>query len=137
MKACVVDDDYTSRVLLKDFLVDEDWEVVEFRHPQKKSEELQTSLAEELNDETTKLLIMDVRFGRDAEGLGLGLKTVKSLVEEGDIRDDFIIIFVSQFGKELIDFSDIEKLFNKHDIKNYWIDKPVDFVFLNEILNIS
>lgn len=134
MKACVVDDDYTSRVLLKNYLIDEGWEVVEFKSPNYKSENKITNLKEELAHKNTKLLIMDVRFGREEPGLRLGLATIKSLVESGDIKDSLVIILVSQFGKEQAGYNDLEPILQNRNIQNHWLDKPIEFVHLNEIL---
>ena len=74
MKACVVDDDYTSRQLISDYLEDEGLKVVRFDHPDNRSEIKKTSLSKELQDPNTKILIMDIRFGREAVGLKRGLK---------------------------------------------------------------
>jgi CheY-like chemotaxis protein len=134
MKACVVDDDYTSRVLLKDFLDDDGWNVVSFNHPDSNSIEADTRLVDELKDEATKLLVMDVRFGRDADGLWLGLATVRQLAENAELRNDQIVVFVSQFGKNLTGFRDVEHILNVLGIKNHWMDKPVDYTFLNQYL---
>jgi len=137
MKACVVDDDYTSRVLLRDFLDDDGWEVISFNHPENSSEENSSMLVDELRDVTTKLLIMDVRFGRDADGLWLGLSTVRQLAENAELRSDQIVVFVSQFGKDLTNFRDVEEILKVLGIKNHWMDKPVDYTFLNQYLSDS
>lgn len=134
MKACVVDDDYTSRVLLKNYLIDEGWQVVVFDSPVSKTENQKPNLKEVLSDKDTKLLIMDVRFGRENDGLRLGLKTIKNHVESGDIKNSMVIILVSQFGKDQADYSDLETILKDKHIFNHWLDKPVDFVILNEIL---
>ena len=131
MKACVVDDDYTSRILISEFLEDEGWDVILFSHPDKLSEK-GTPLNEELFDDQTKLLIMDVRFGRDAEGLRLGLNSVKYLAESNTLRPNCLVLFVSQFGRDYIEFSSVEEILTKKKIHVNWLDKPIDYVLLNE-----
>ena len=132
MKACIVDDDYTSRVLLGEFLKDQGWEVILFVHPDKPSENNNTLLHNELKDKNTKLLIMDVRFGRDTDELRLGLTSVKRLVELKIIQSNCLVIFVSQFGRDHIEFTSVENILKKNNIEFYWFDKPVDFVLLDE-----
>ena len=133
MKACVVDDDYTSRVLLKDYLEDMGWDVLLFSHPENKTEH-GTSLAEELSDNKTKLLVMDVRFGRDADGLTKGLKVTEILANEEKLNQDCRVVFISQFGKVRVQFDSVEKTLLTKGIHFEWLDKPVDFVSLNQIV---
>lgn len=134
MKACVVDDDYTSRILIGQFLEDEGWDVILFSHPDIKSEK-GTQLNEELSDKSTKLLIMDVRFGRDAEGLRLGLNSVKYLAESNTLKPNCLVLFVSQFGRDYIEFSSVEEILTKKEIRVDWLDKPIDYVLLNETIS--
>lgn len=134
MKACVVDDDSTSRVLLGDYLQDEGWKVVTFVHPDKPSE-VGTSLVEELSDKETRLLIMDIRFGRDADGLEKGLNTVKKLAKEGKLKSECAVLFVSQFGRDRIQIDSVYESLEERGIDFNWLDKPVDTVFLNDIIN--
>jgi DNA-binding NtrC family response regulator len=133
MKACVVDDDHTARILLGGYLEDRGWVAQLFNHPDTPSEENKT-LTEALSDRDIKLLIMDVRFGRDKEGLAKGPKTVEKLVNEGKLLSNCFVLFVSQFGKERIDFDSVEKALNDKKIAFDWLDKPIDFVLLNNIL---
>ena len=133
MKACVVDDDYTSRVLLKDYLEDMGWDVLLFSHPENKTEH-GTSLAEGLSDNKTKLLVMDVRFGRDADGLTKGLKVTEILANEGKLNQNCRVVFISQFGKVRVQFDSVEKTLLSKKITFDWLDKPVDFVLLNLIV---
>ena len=134
MKACVVDDDYTSLDLLGGFLEDRGWETVLFRDPDKPSLN-GTMLEKELSNEDTKLLVMDVRFGRDAEGLRKGLTTVNRLAEEDTLTSNHNVVFVSLFGRDAIQFESVEATLGVKGIKPYWLDKPVDWVQLNEIIN--
>ena len=134
MKACVVDDDYTSLILLKEFLEDQGWNVTVFSHPKEFSEN-DKNLADELQGNENKLLIMDARFGRDTEGLRLGLSTVEKLVASKKIRSDCMVIFVSQFGKETINFSSYKDNLKSNGIECEWLDKPVDFVLLDAKIN--
>lgn len=133
MKACVVDDDSTSRVLLGEFLKDEGWNVVLFNHPTSLSK-IGTTLLDELTDMSPKLLVMDVRFGRDAEGLRLGLNTAKHLVETNKLTSNCLVVFVSQFGRDHIEFNFIEEALKTNGIQFHWFDKPVDFVKLKGCL---
>jgi|LGVE01.1.fsa_nt_gb FixJ family two-component response regulator len=133
MKACVVDDDYTSRVLLRDFLEDMGWGVLLFSHPERISEK-GTSLVEDLSDNNTKLLVMDVRFGRDADGLTKGLKVTEILANEGKLNQNCRVVFISQFGKVRVQFDSVEKTLLSKGINFDWLDKPVDFVLLNLIV---
>ncbi len=133
MKACVVDDDYTSLVLLKDYLEDMGWDVLLFSHPEKISEK-GTTLVEELSDKSTKLLVMDVRFGKDADGLTKGLKVTETLANEGKLNQNCRVVFISQFGKVRVQFDSVEKTLLSKEINFDWLDKPVDFVSLNQIV---
>lgn len=129
MKACIVDDDFTSLILLGEFLEDQGWDASTFHHPNKPNENGKT-LEDALSLKDTKLLIMDVRFGRDKEGLMLGLKTVEKLVESDQIKSECGVLFVSQFGQEDINFSSTKKLLESKGIQCDWLDKPVDFIQL-------
>ena len=86
MKACVVDDDYTSRVLLKDFLVDEGWDVAEFSHPEKKSEELS-----EIPEEP-----LEKRLNAITESPDIDIDVAKAYTELADLI---------KTGKEILDNS--------------------------------
>lgn len=134
MKACVVDDDPSSRQLLSEFLEDQGLEVVTFDHPDKTSVKKKSDLAGELSETTTKFLIMDVRFGRDAEGLTKGLKAVEALAKEKKLTSNCSVLFVSQFGREAINFHSLEETLEKNGITFYWFDKPVKNVELGEII---
>ncbi len=131
MKVCIVDDDHTSRVLLGEYLEDRGWEIIVFIHPDKPSLK-NTLLIDELSDKNTKLLIMDVRFGRDADGLEKGLTTVKKLAEEDKLFSDCCVLFVSQFGREKVQIDSVERSLKEKKIRFYWLDKPIDYVLLNE-----
>lgn len=133
MKACVLDDDHTSLALLSDFLKDEGWEVVMFTHPDRPSES-GTRLDKELSDERTELLIMDVRFGREDDGLIKGLNAARTLAEQKMLISGSTVVFVSQFGRDSIQTDDVEDTLGKNGVHFYWLDKPVDFVHLKDII---
>lgn len=134
MKACVVDDDHTSLVLIGEFLEDQGWDVSLFNHPSAKSSD-GSNLEDIVSQEDNKLLIMDVRFGRDKEGLKLGLQTVKNLIEQKKINLECMILFVSQFGQEDINFCTYENSLKGKGINCAWFDKPIDFVLLNSYIS--
>ncbi len=134
MKACVVDDDFTSRTLMRDYLNDMGWDVLLFNHPDGTPEPDNKTLPDALSQDDINLLVMDVRFGKDAEGVFKGLKETKKLAEKGHLSSRCKVIFISQFGKDIDEFEKVKKTLDEKGIENWWLDKPLDFVELDGII---
>jgi hypothetical protein len=75
---------------------------------------------------------MDVRFGRDTDGLAKGLTTVRKLADENKLKSNCVVFFVSQFGRDVVQTGPVEAILEKKQIRFYWFDKPIDYVQLGQ-----
>lgn len=118
MKIAVVDDDFTARTLIAEFLEDEGYQVIKGETP----EELTPRISE------VGVIVMDVMIGQDRTK---GLQYVRDNAE--NITKDKLVIFVSNFGQK---HEGIQDLLNEiNDKVNFkWFDKTFDTAFFDTLL---
>lgn len=118
MKIAVVDDDFTARTLIAEYIEDEGYEVIKGETP----EELTPRISE------VSVIVMDVMIGQDRTK---GLQYVRDNAVK--ITKDKLVIFVSNFGQK---HEGIQGLLNEIiDKVNYkWFDKTFDTAFFSALL---
>jgi DNA-binding response OmpR family regulator len=116
MRIAVVDDDYTARTLLSEFLEDEGYDVVAIRDP---------NMLESI--ENCAAIIMDVMIGHDRYA---GIDYVLEQRDSERISDEVQVVFISNFGR---DSTEIRNRLQR--VGDYaWLDKPIDLPELGDIL---
>jgi DNA-binding response OmpR family regulator len=122
MKLAVVDDDFTSRTILKDFLEDQGYQVEAADRP------------EELKDlSQVNLLIMDVMIYKDRLA---GINFILDQKLRGKISEQHGIIFISNYAKSSVIDELLSQLGEIH--KDYeWFDKPLNLIdFHKSVKNV-
>ena len=116
MKVVLVEDDYTYRTMISEFLEDLGYVVVEASHPDK----LQSV-------EGCQAFIMDVMIFSNRTA---GIDYIIDLQTQQRIQDDTLVIFISNFGRESQAVQD-----RLDQVRQYeWLDKPVDLPTLRRLL---
>jgi CheY-like chemotaxis protein len=116
MKVALVEDDFSYRKMMSDFLEDLGYLVVQADQPEKLE-----------GIERCDAFIMDVMIPPNRTG---GIDYIIDLQTRERINDDTLVIFISNFGRESKEIQD-----RLAQIKNYeWLDKPVDLVTLERLL---
>jgi hypothetical protein len=133
--AYIVDDDFTSRENIADYLIDLGWKVIVLKHPSEIIQESKKSLSDVLSTSSANLLVMDVRFGTEEVGLTQGLVYVKDLLLKNLISKTCKIVFISQFGEESTPYQQLSQSLTEAGIKHIWFNKPVDTVYLDSFIN--
>ena len=116
MKIAVVDDDYTARTLISEFLEDEGHSGVSAAHPDK----LQ-------NIPSFGAIVMYVFIGTERHG---GIEYILRKREEKEISSDNLVIFVSNFGRDSLEI--VRLLDQVGDFE--WLDKPIEMLELDRII---
>jgi len=108
----LIEDDYSSRLVLKSFLEDRGYELKCYKEP---------PAPEEIPDNA--LLIVDVRLGGQRAA---GIQFVLSLPED---KIKLPLILISNWGRDRIK-SDLKDLETKRKSKFRWMDKPIQLDLL-------
>lgn len=113
MRIAVVDDDFTARTLISDFLKDEGHEVTVVDSPNKLSD-----------IQEYDAIVMDVMIGSERYA---GIDYI--LRQKETIGPSTQVIFISNFGRGTAIMSRLK------DVDAYrWLDKPIDLPELAEII---
>ena len=116
-KIAVVDDDYTARVLITEFLEDEGYEVISVENPK--------NIGHHIED--CSVIIMDVRIEFDRYA---GLDYILEQQKNQKIDPSTRIIFISNFG-----YDTQEMRTRLQEVGKYtWLDKPLEMTELRRIL---
>lgn len=116
IKVAVVDDDYTTRTLVVDFLEDRQCDVIWSEDPDK--------LPEIGN---CQVLIMDVMIKKNRYA---GIDYIIELKQKGKLNPDTLVVFISNFGRE----SDEIKTRLAQIEKFVWLDKPINWARFAKII---
>lgn len=117
MRIGIVDDDYTTRKLISDFLEDKGFETVLAARPEKL-----------LDVENCDVIVMDVRIGTEPSDRYAGIDYILEQRRSRNIHPDTLVIFISNFGK------DRAKNLLQQVGDHQWLDKPIDFVELEQTI---
>lgn len=116
IKVAVVDDDYTTRTLVVDFLTDRQCDVIWSEDP---------GQLPELGN--YQALIMDVMIEKNRYA---GIDYILELQQKGKLNPDTLVVFISNFGRESEEIktrlAQIEKFI--------WLDKPINWARFARIL---
>jgi DNA-binding response OmpR family regulator len=116
MMIAVVDDDYTARTLIAEFLEDEGHDVNSVPDPKGLK-----------GVENYEAVIMDVMIGAERHG---GIDYILEQRDNGKISDEVQVIFISNFGRHHPDTVNRLQKVGKY----IWLDKPIDLPELGDIL---
>lgn len=116
MRIAVVDDDYTARTLISEFLEDEGHNVVAVDDPKGLE-----------GVESYGAIIMDVMIGSDRHA---GIDYILEQLADGKIGSHTLVVFISNFGR---DTADTRRRLQQ--VGNYrWLDKPIELTELDQII---
>jgi DNA-binding response OmpR family regulator len=117
-KVAVVDDDYTTRTLISDFLTDRGFLVAAGAKP----EEIDGQV------EQCQAFIMDVMIGNNRYA---GIDYIIEQRQRARIAPGTPVIFISNFGNDREEIQSRLLQAGKHD----WLDKPIQFARLRHLLS--
>ncbi|MEW5870368.1 MAG: response regulator [Chloroflexota bacterium] len=116
-KIAVVDDDFTTRTLIVDFLEDRDFSVVHASDPNDISDQAKECQA----------FIMDVMIGKNRYA---GINYIIEQRRNNVISPDALVIFISNFGRENEEITSLLRQVGKYE----WLDKPIQFAKLGRLV---
>ena len=116
MKVVLVEDDYSYRTMMSGFLEDLGYIVVRADHPDK---------LESIEGCNTFILDVMIYSNRTA-----GIDYIIDLQTRGQIKDDALVIFISNFGRDTQEIQDRLAQIKKYE----WLDKPVNLPSLEKLL---
>jgi CheY-like chemotaxis protein len=117
MKVAIVDDDYTARTLISEYLEDEGHDVTAVDDP--------TKLADV---EQYQAIVMDVMIGSDRYK---GINYILERQSEGTIGPHTLVVFISNFGHG----PEIRSKLAQVRVHHRWLDKPIDLPELDRFIH--